>query len=106
MLGDNIIYQICYMCNFMPAVVLTSKICPENMEVHKRTSVVFCFDFYDINASKLLTASTVCLVDALQATVYALLSGFQNFGQQVAVRFIFGFQCQYCSASLQHHVAL
>ena len=44
-------YQACYMLNFMPAVVLTSKVCPENME----------------------------------ATVYALLAGFQNFGQFVAV---------------------
>ena len=39
-----------YMINFMPPVVLTSKLCPKNME----------------------------------STVYALLAGFQNFGQQVA----------------------
>jgi len=50
MLGDNIIYAVCYMMNFMPAVVLTSKVCPKNME----------------------------------ATIYALLAGFQNFGQNVA----------------------
>ncbi len=36
MLGDNIIYQVTYMMSFMPAVVLTSKVCPENMEVSER----------------------------------------------------------------------
>lgn len=50
LLGDAIVYQICYMLNFMPNVVLTSKVCPKHME----------------------------------ATVYALLAGFQNFGQQLA----------------------
>ena len=50
MLGDAVIYNMTYMINFMPPVVLTSKLCPKNME----------------------------------ATVYALLAGFQNFGQQVA----------------------
>jgi hypothetical protein len=42
--------QICYTLNFMPAVLLTSKLCPKDME----------------------------------STTYALLAGFQNFGQQVA----------------------
>ena len=50
MVGDAIIYDICYTLNFMPAVLLTSKLCPKDME----------------------------------ATTYALLAGFQNFGQQVA----------------------
>ena len=38
MLGDNIIYQIVYMMAFLPAVVLTSKVCPENMEVRARVT--------------------------------------------------------------------
>ena len=50
MVGDAIIYDICYTLNFMPAVLLTSKLCPKDME----------------------------------ATTYALLAGFQNFGQQVS----------------------
>ena len=50
LLGDAIIYNMTYMINFMPPVVLTSKLCPKNME----------------------------------STMYALLAGFQNFGQQVA----------------------
>mmetsp|Transcript_39634 Transcript_39634/g.93661 ORF Transcript_39634/g.93661 Transcript_39634/m.93661 type:complete len:157 (-) Transcript_39634:29-499(-) len=49
-LGDAIIYEICYMLAFMPAVVLTSKLCPKELE----------------------------------STLFALLAGFQNFGQQVA----------------------
>jgi hypothetical protein len=48
--GDAIVYNICYMLEFMPAVVMTGKLCPKNME----------------------------------STVYALLAGFQNFGQQAA----------------------
>lgn len=32
MLGDAIIYQVAYMLDFMPAVVLTSKVCPKGME--------------------------------------------------------------------------
>jgi hypothetical protein len=51
MIGDAIIYDICYTLNFMPAVLLTSKLCPKEME----------------------------------STTYALLAGFQNFGQQVFV---------------------
>ena len=50
MVGDAIIYDICYTLNFMPAVLLTSKLCPKDLE----------------------------------STTYALLAGFQNFGQQVA----------------------
>jgi hypothetical protein len=51
MIGDAIIYDICYTLNFMPAVLLTSKLCPKEIE----------------------------------STTYALLAGFQNFGQQVFV---------------------
>jgi folate/biopterin transporter len=51
MIGDAVIYDICYTLNFMPAVLLTSKLCPKEME----------------------------------STTYALLAGFQNFGQQVFV---------------------
>eukprot|EP00854_Cymbomonas_tetramitiformis_P019829 gene19829-23714_t len=50
MCGSTIIYEVAYMLDFMPAVILTSKLCPKNME----------------------------------STVYALLAGFQNFGQNVA----------------------
>jgi folate/biopterin transporter len=50
LLGDAIIAQLCLTLEFMPAVVLTSKLCPKHVE----------------------------------ATIYALLAGFQNFGQQVA----------------------
>merc|ERR1740138_962663 len=50
MLGDAIIQNVIVMMNFMPAVTLTSKLCPKGAE----------------------------------ATVYALLAGFQNFGGQVA----------------------
>eukprot|EP01012_Entosiphon_sulcatum_P065674 TRINITY_DN9465_c0_g1_i1.p1 TRINITY_DN9465_c0_g1~~TRINITY_DN9465_c0_g1_i1.p1 ORF type:complete len:549 (-),score=71.44 TRINITY_DN9465_c0_g1_i1:147-1793(-) len=32
MLGDAIIWNVCYMLDFMPAVVLTSKVCPKGME--------------------------------------------------------------------------
>lgn len=32
MLGDAIIYDITYMLNFMPGVLLTAKLCPRNME--------------------------------------------------------------------------
>eukprot|EP00298_Acanthocystis_sp_HF-20_P017496 c21763_g2_i1.p1 GENE.c21763_g2_i1~~c21763_g2_i1.p1 ORF type:complete len:538 (-),score=185.87 c21763_g2_i1:76-1689(-) len=51
MIGFNIIYQVTYMLAFMPAVVLTSKLCPKSMET----------------------------------TVYAMLAGFQNFGQSVSM---------------------
>eukprot|EP00047_Mylnosiga_fluctuans_P003367 m.228796 g.228796 ORF g.228796 m.228796 type:complete len:516 (-) comp11791_c0_seq1:56-1603(-) len=51
MLGYNIIYQVAYMMEFMPAVILTSKLCPKGIE----------------------------------ATMYALLAGFQNFGQGIAL---------------------
>lgn len=50
MCGSTIIYEVAYMLDFMPAVILTSKLCPKNVE----------------------------------STVYALLAGFQNFGQNVA----------------------
>mmetsp|Transcript_8734 Transcript_8734/g.29150 ORF Transcript_8734/g.29150 Transcript_8734/m.29150 type:complete len:246 (-) Transcript_8734:940-1677(-) len=50
MIGDAIIYEVCYTLNFMPAVVLTSKLCAKDLE----------------------------------ATTYAMLAGFQNFGQQVS----------------------
>jgi len=50
MFGDAIIFTIVEMLAFMPGVVLTSKLCPKEME----------------------------------ATVYALLAGFQNFGQAVS----------------------
>lgn len=50
MLGDAIIQRVCEMLNFMPAVVLTSKLCPKYIE----------------------------------ATVFAVLAGFSNFGQAVA----------------------
>ena len=50
MFGDAIIYSIVYQMNFMPAVVLTSKVCPKGIE----------------------------------STVYALLAGFQNLGQNVS----------------------
>eukprot|EP00123_Amoebidium_parasiticum_P001510 comp12622_c0_seq1/m.7661 comp12622_c0_seq1/g.7661 ORF comp12622_c0_seq1/g.7661 comp12622_c0_seq1/m.7661 type:complete len:605 (-) comp12622_c0_seq1:275-2089(-) len=50
MLGDNIIATIVGMLNFMPGVVLISKLCPKGME----------------------------------STLYALLAGFSNFGNQVA----------------------
>ncbi|EKX44907.1 hypothetical protein GUITHDRAFT_109326 [Guillardia theta CCMP2712] len=49
-IGDAIIYEVCYTLNFMPAVVLTSKLCAKDLE----------------------------------ATTYAMLAGFQNFGQQVS----------------------
>jgi len=32
MLGDAIIYEVAYMMNFMPVVVLISKLCPKDME--------------------------------------------------------------------------
>jgi folate/biopterin transporter len=48
--GDAIIYSILYQMDFMPAVVLTSKVCPKGLE----------------------------------STVYALLAGFQNMGQNVS----------------------
>ncbi|KAF8822904.1 BT1 family protein [Cardiosporidium cionae] len=48
--GDAIIYNVVYMMNFLPAVILTSKICPKNIE----------------------------------ATVYAILAGYQNNGQNAA----------------------
>ena len=32
MLGYNIVYSVSYMMEFMPAVILTSKLCPKNME--------------------------------------------------------------------------
>merc|ERR1719285_138069 len=50
MFGDAIVFNMLTMLAFMPGIVLTSKICPKEME----------------------------------ATVYALLAGFQNFGQNVA----------------------
>ena len=45
MLGDAIVFQLVSSLEFMPAIVLTSKLCPKDVE----------------------------------ATVYALLAGFQNF---------------------------
>ena len=50
MVGNAIIREVVTMLDFMPAVVLTSKLCPRGME----------------------------------STVYALLAGFQNFGQTVS----------------------
>lgn len=50
LLGDAIVYQVVYTLDFMPGVVLTSKLCPKHVE----------------------------------ATIYAILAGYQNFGQQVA----------------------
>ncbi|KAG8458950.1 hypothetical protein KFE25_004284 [Diacronema lutheri] len=50
MLGYNVVYQIASMLNFMPSVILTSKLCPPQLE----------------------------------ATMFALLAGFQNFGAMVA----------------------
>mmetsp|Transcript_27520 Transcript_27520/g.72696 ORF Transcript_27520/g.72696 Transcript_27520/m.72696 type:complete len:450 (+) Transcript_27520:499-1848(+) len=50
MLGDAVIDNLCGMLAFMPSVLLTSKLCPRELE----------------------------------ATAYALLAGFQNFGSQVA----------------------
>ncbi|KAF8821326.1 BT1 family protein [Cardiosporidium cionae] len=50
MFGDAIIYNVVYMMNFLPAVILTSKICPKNLE----------------------------------ATVYSILAGYQNNGQNAA----------------------
>ena len=49
-LGSTIIYNVVYMLEFMPAVVLTSRLCPKKVE----------------------TVS------------YAILGGFQNYGQQVS----------------------
>jgi len=49
-LGDAIILNVIDGINFMPAVILTAKLCPKNLE----------------------------------ATTYAMLAGFQNFGRQVA----------------------
>ena len=50
LLGSTIIYNVVYMMDFMPAVVLTTRLCPKDLE----------------------------------AVIYALLAGFQNFGQQVS----------------------
>jgi len=50
MLGKGALYQVCYMLDFMPGVIMTSKLCPKGCE----------------------------------AMVYALLAGFQNFGQNVS----------------------
>jgi hypothetical protein len=50
MLGNNIVATVIAQLDWMPGIVLTSKLCPKNME----------------------------------STVYALLAGFQNFGQSVA----------------------
>mmetsp|Transcript_20659 Transcript_20659/g.43682 ORF Transcript_20659/g.43682 Transcript_20659/m.43682 type:complete len:623 (+) Transcript_20659:389-2257(+) len=50
MFGDAIIYNIVYQMDFMPSVVLTSKVCPKGLE----------------------------------STIYALLAGMQNMGQNVS----------------------
>ena len=50
MFGDAIIYSIVYQMDFMPSVVLTSKVCPKGLE----------------------------------STIYALLAGMQNMGQNVS----------------------
>eukprot|EP00053_Salpingoeca_punica_P018716 m.184662 g.184662 ORF g.184662 m.184662 type:complete len:708 (-) comp17489_c0_seq6:1685-3808(-) len=50
MLGYNMVYQVCSMIDFIPAVILTGKLCPPGM----------------------------------QSTVYAMLAGFQSFGQGIA----------------------
>jgi len=50
MFGDAIIFHVLKMLAFMPSAVLTSKLCPHEME----------------------------------ATVFALLAGFQNFGDVVS----------------------
>ncbi|QDZ19429.1 folate/biopterin transporter [Chloropicon primus] len=50
MFGDAVIYNIVYQMDFMPAVVLTSKVCPKGLE----------------------------------STIYALLAGMQNMGQNVS----------------------
>ena len=50
LLGSTIIYNVVYMMDFMPAVVLTTRLCPKDLE----------------------------------AVIYALLAGYQNFGQQVS----------------------
>ena len=49
-IGNTIIKEVVVMLDFMPAVVLTSKLCPRGIE----------------------------------STVYAVLAGFQNFGQTVS----------------------
>ena len=49
-LGSTIIYNVVYMLEFMPAVVLTSRLCPKKVET----------------------------------VAYAILGGFQNYGQQVS----------------------
>jgi len=51
MLGNNILFTVVSMLDWMPGIVLTSKLCPRGME----------------------------------STVYALLAGFQNFGQAIAI---------------------
>ena len=50
MLGDAVVGQVCSMLDFMPAVILISRMCPRGME----------------------------------ATVYAVLAGFSNFGQTMS----------------------
>ncbi|UPQ97416.1 folate-biopterin transporter [Chloropicon primus] len=50
MFGDAVIYNIVYQMDFMPSVVLTSKVCPKGLE----------------------------------STIYALLAGMQNMGQNVS----------------------
>ena len=49
-LGDAIVFNVCYMLDFMPAVALIAKLCPKGLET----------------------------------TMYALLAGFSNFGQNIS----------------------
>lgn len=61
MLGDAVIYQVAYTLDFMPAVVLTSKVCPKGMEA----SVYALLASYQNLGSNVSRALGVALIDAL-----------------------------------------
>lgn len=61
MLGDAVIFQVAYTLDFMPAVVLTSKVCPKGMEA----SVYALLASYQNLGSNVSRALGVALIDYL-----------------------------------------
>ncbi|CDF36377.1 unnamed protein product [Chondrus crispus] len=61
MLGDAVLFQVAYTLNFMPAVVLTSKVCPKGMEA----SVYALLASYQNLGSNVSRTVGVALIDYL-----------------------------------------
>ena len=91
MFGDNMIYEVhpfcahpqCFFC-FKPGVPHTLQGSIENIR-HEHSSILSCMQVaYMLDFMPVVVLTSKVCPRSMESTVYALLAGFQNFGQQIA----------------------